>query len=228
MARISRSRGSSFIRFAKPLPTPPSTSPDGTVTPSRKSSDVSAAWWPIFSRFRPRVKPGSVQSTVKSVMPLPPAAGSVLAAMTTRSQCWPLVMKVLAPSRTYVSPFDLGLHLHGLEVGARAGLGHGDGAHGLARDHLRQPALLLRRGAEVQHVRRHDVAVHRDVRRQRAEPEADDSSQVLAGSGQHESGLFQAALAPRLESRGSIPRPDRRGSPAPNGPGLGSSKQENG
>ena len=47
-----------------------------------------------------------------------------------------------------------------LEVGARAGLGHADGADQLAAREARQPALFLLLGAVVQHVVRAH-AVHR-------------------------------------------------------------------
>jgi len=48
-----------------------------------------------------------------------------------------------------------------LQVGAGAGLGHGDGADQLARGHLGQPALLLLFGAVVQDVGGDDARVQR-------------------------------------------------------------------
>ncbi|MHC2805497.1 hypothetical protein ACVMII_005243 [Bradyrhizobium diazoefficiens] len=56
--------------------------------------------------------------------------------------------------------------LHGLEVIAGAGLGHGDGADHLAARHLRQPALLLLLRAVIEDVVRDDGAVHGDAGRQ--------------------------------------------------------------
>ena len=48
----------------------------------------------------------------------------------------------------------------GLEVAARAGLGHADGGNRLAAGHARQPVCALRLGAAVQQVGRDDVVVH--------------------------------------------------------------------
>jgi hypothetical protein len=53
---------------------------------------------------------------------------------------------------------------HALQVGARAGLGHGDGADQLARGQARQPALFLLFGAVVQDVGRHDARVQRTAK----------------------------------------------------------------
>ena len=50
---------------------------------------------------------------------------------------------------------------HGLEVAARAGLGHGDGADQLARGHARQPAVLLHLAAIGMDVGRDDVRMQR-------------------------------------------------------------------
>ncbi len=49
-----------------------------------------------------------------------------------------------------------GARAHGLQVAARAGLGHRDGADELAGDHLGQPAALLLVGAAFVEVRRDD------------------------------------------------------------------------
>jgi hypothetical protein len=53
--------------------------------------------------------------------------------------------------------------LDALQVGASAGLGHGNGADHFARGHLRQPTLLLFLGAVVEDVVRDDSAVHGDA-----------------------------------------------------------------
>ena len=66
--------------------------------PSKKSSAVSLACWPIFLIGWPREKPGRLVSTRKSETPRAPASGSVLAQTITRSATWPLVMKILPPS----------------------------------------------------------------------------------------------------------------------------------
>ena len=71
---------------------------------SKKSSEVSAACWPTFSRLRPRVKPGVRVSTRNSDTPREPAPRSVVAASTTRSACCPLEMKIFEPFTTYSSP----------------------------------------------------------------------------------------------------------------------------
>ncbi|MCY1550323.1 hypothetical protein D9M68_865700 [compost metagenome] len=60
--------------------------------------------WPILSRHLPRRKPGVLVSTMNSEMPLAPWLRSVLATTTTMSLIWPLLMKVLEPLMTYVSP----------------------------------------------------------------------------------------------------------------------------
>jgi hypothetical protein len=79
------------------------------------------------------------------------------------SQRKPLVMKILAPLMTYSSPSSLARALDALQVRARARLGHGDGGHGLAAGHLRQPVLLLRGRAEVDDVVGDDVRVQREA-----------------------------------------------------------------
>ena len=66
----------------------------------------------------------------------------------------------------------VGAGFHALQVGAGAGLGHADGAHGFAADHLRQPGLLLLFAAQVKDVGRDDVRVHGQVGGQGAEAHA--------------------------------------------------------
>ena len=78
----------------------PSRFSTGTRTSSKNSSEVSCACRPIFSRLRPLVKPGVPASTQIRMMPLRPAAGSVLAQTITRSASWPLLMKVFEPLMT--------------------------------------------------------------------------------------------------------------------------------
>ena len=77
----------------------------GTRTSSKNSSAVSCAFWPIFLRLRPRLKPGRSVSTSTSVTPLAPADVSVLAATMTRSASPPLVMKVFCPLTTSSLPW---------------------------------------------------------------------------------------------------------------------------
>src|SRR6185295_13882497 len=69
MATSRRSRGSWFMRQAKPRPSCPKMLEGGTRTSSKNSSAVSWAFWPIFLRLRPRLKPGRSVSTSTSVMP---------------------------------------------------------------------------------------------------------------------------------------------------------------
>ena len=57
---------------------------------------------------------------------------------------------------------------HALQVGAGAGLGHGDRADQLAGRELRQPALLLLLGAVMQDIGRDDAGMQR--RAERVEP----------------------------------------------------------
>src|SRR3546814_917362 len=99
----------SSIRWPKPPPRRPSTSSWPSWTLSKNSSEVSAECRPILSRLRPRLKPGSEVSSVNSVVPLAPVFGSVLAASTTTTACWPLVMKVFEPLRTKPSPSGVAL-----------------------------------------------------------------------------------------------------------------------
>ena len=79
---------------------PPSRFSAGTFTSLKNSSDVSCAFMPIFLRRWPFSKPGMPRSTSNRLVPLAPAAGSVLATTITRSACQPLVMKVLLPFST--------------------------------------------------------------------------------------------------------------------------------
>ena len=104
IACASRSWGSLVIMRAKPLPSGPSMFEAGIWTSSKKSSDVSCAFIPSFSRLRPLVNPGRFDSTRKRVTPLAPAAESVFVASTMTSQSWPLEMKTFWPLITYLSP----------------------------------------------------------------------------------------------------------------------------
>src|ERR1035437_3116141 len=88
----------------KPLFSSPKRFVAGTRTSSKNSSAVSAAFCPIFSSLRPFLNPARSASTRNTDTPLAPAAGSVLATTTTRSQLRPLLMKVLLPLITYSSP----------------------------------------------------------------------------------------------------------------------------
>ena len=74
-------------------------------TSSKNNSAVSCAFWPIFFRLRPRLKPGRSASTSTRVTPLAPAVVSVLATTMTRSAMPPLVMKVFCPFTTSSLPF---------------------------------------------------------------------------------------------------------------------------
>ncbi|MNY12672.1 hypothetical protein D3C86_1457670 [compost metagenome] len=88
----------------KPRPSSPRRLPTGTRTLSKNSSAVSWACWPTFSSLRPCLKPARPVSTAIRLMPLAPAAGSVLHTTITRSAVRPLLMKVLLPLITYSSP----------------------------------------------------------------------------------------------------------------------------
>ena len=77
----------------------------------------------------------------------------------------------LAVDHVAVAVF-FGAGFHALQVGAGAGLGHADGAHGFTADHLRQPGLFLLFRAQVEDVGRDDVRVHGQVGGQGAEAHA--------------------------------------------------------
>src|SRR5437764_11235398 len=82
-------------------------------------------------------------STMMSEMPFTPEArGSVLTARHTSPASAPLVMNVFEPLMTYWSPSRRG-GLDVPQVGAGAGLAHGDGRHQLAPGHDGQPAAFL-------------------------------------------------------------------------------------
>ena len=102
MAMISRSCASCCINWIKPLPSAePSRLALGTRTSEKKTSAVSAAFWPSFSRLRPRVKPPSPStcsvSTMISETPLAASLGSVLATRQINSAVMPLERKVFWP-----------------------------------------------------------------------------------------------------------------------------------
>ena len=80
---------------------------------------------PIFSRLRPRSKPGHPALHDQQAEPAVAIFGSVRAATTTRSELMPLVMNVLAPL-TISRPRSDGARRDAREVGAGPGLGHRD------------------------------------------------------------------------------------------------------
>ena len=126
------------------------------------------AFRPILSRLRPRSKPSaSSVSTTISEVPLAPCAGSVLATTMIRLASWPLVMKVLEPLMRYWLPSFSAARLDALQVGAGAGLGHGDGADQFAGGQPRQPVLLLLLRAVVEDVGRDDRVVQARCRSRR-------------------------------------------------------------
>ena len=101
-------------------------------TSSKKSSDVSCAFMPSFSRLRPRVKPGRFDSTRNNVTPLAPAVGVGLgrehddvAELAVRDE------DLLAVDHEFVALAPR-LRAHGLEVAARMRLGHAERTDRLA------------------------------------------------------------------------------------------------
>ena len=96
----TRSCGRLFISEMKPEPSSPSRFSFGTCTLSKKSSAVSCALRPTFSRLRPRSKPSMPRSTTSRLMPWWPASGFVRATTITRSDMIPLLMNVLEPFTT--------------------------------------------------------------------------------------------------------------------------------
>src|SRR5246127_860476 len=121
-------------------PSEPSRFVTGTRTWSKNSSDVSEERGPSLSRLRPCRKPARSPSTRMRLMPRDPPSGLVRVTTMTRSHIWPLEMKVF---------WDIFVTLanrartNARQIAAGPGLGHGNRAHGLARDHARQPRLLL-------------------------------------------------------------------------------------
>ncbi len=69
------------------------------------------------------------------------------------------LLAVDAVARTVGAVLALGARAHARDIAARAGLGHADGANDLAARHAGQPLALLRLGAVVHEVGRHDVGV---------------------------------------------------------------------
>src|ERR1700752_3113757 len=94
------------------------------------------------------------------LMPRDPPSGLVRVTTMTRSHIWPLEMKVF---------WDIFVTLanrartNALQIAAGPGLGHGNRARGLARDHARQPRLLLFLGAVTQKIAAADVVGDREV-----------------------------------------------------------------
>ena len=95
-----RSCGSLVTRDRNPEPSSPNRLATGTCTSVKNSSAVSCACMPIFSRLRPRSKPGMPRSRIRSDMPAWRWLGSVFTAVMTRSALMPLVMNVLDPLTT--------------------------------------------------------------------------------------------------------------------------------
>ncbi len=99
-AMESRSWGSFVTSERKPLPSSPRRLATGTCTSVKNSSAVSWACMPIFSRLRPRSKPGHAPLEHDRLMPAWRSVGSVFTAVMTRSALMPLVMKVFDPLTT--------------------------------------------------------------------------------------------------------------------------------
>jgi hypothetical protein len=129
------------------VPSSPRMADSWTSTSWKDSSTVGEVRLPSFLSSLETVNPGVSVSTRKAVKALPAgASGSVRATTVTTSASEPLVMKVLVPLRTKVSPSRRrGLHPGG--VGAGLGLGDRERADDSPLASLRQPALLLLLGA---------------------------------------------------------------------------------
>src|ERR1700758_4971607 len=159
MAWARRSCDSLVIICANPLPSLPSMLEAGIRTLSKNNSDVSCAFMPSFSRFRPRLKPGRSLSTMNRVTPFAPAWLSVLVASTMKSQSWPLEMKTFWPLITKSSPSREARVRIALRSLPGRGLGHAERADGFARHHPGQPFALLRLAAERQQIGRDEVGM---------------------------------------------------------------------
>jgi len=136
---------------------------------------------PILSRLRPRRKPGasSVDHHQRNAL-----RALVLVGLEDHDdQVGQLAIGDEGLAAVDGVGFTVGRLLrqgaHALQVGARAGLGHGDGADQLAGGQLGQPALLLLFGAVVQDVGGDDARVQRAT-------EAADAGFAL---GQHQGSL---------------------------------------
>ena len=91
--------------MASPWPMLPSRASSGSSTPSKASETVDEQRSPIFSSWRPTLKPCIPGCSRKAVMARPsPSAGSVRAQTTTTPATSPLVIHCLAPSSTQRSP----------------------------------------------------------------------------------------------------------------------------
>ena len=166
-ATIRRSCGNSFISCAKPWPSSvPSRFSVGSDTSSKNSSEVSAESMPSFLSLRPRRKPcASSVSTTMSEMPLARSFGIGLGNDNDEVGVLAVGDEGLgAVEHVAVARFHRG-GAHALQIGAGAGLAHGDGADQFAGRELRQPALFLLLGAVMQDVGRDDAGMQRRAER---------------------------------------------------------------
>ena len=97
---------------------------------------------PSLSSFLPTVKPGKSFSMRNAVMPLYPAAGSIVAKRTKRPASLRVGDPELAAVEDVVGAFELGAGLQGEGVGAGTGFAESVGADSVG-GHLRQVALFL-------------------------------------------------------------------------------------
>ena len=143
----------------------PSSSPSrfsaGTTASSKNSSDVSEACRPILSRLRPRLKPVvalGLQNDQRKALGARPAGArdhdDQVGGLAVGDEGLLAVDDVAVALPARGGP-------HALQVGAGAGLGHGDGADQSRRAPSRAASALLLLGAVVQDVMRDDAAVDR-------------------------------------------------------------------
>ena len=121
----------------------------GPRTSLKNSSAVSWACMPILSRLRPRSKPAMPRSTISSDMPLWRWRRVGLHRGDHEVGVDAVGDEGLRAVDHVVVAVADGRGGHAGQVGADAGLGHGDGGDQLARADAREPALLLLVGARV-------------------------------------------------------------------------------
>ena len=165
--RCSRSCGNCCISCTKPCPSSCAEQVLGRQRTSLKnSSEVSSAFSPILSSLRPRAEARRLVGLDHHQRDALGAARRVgLGDDDDQIGVLAVGDEGLRAVEHVVVAALLGRACDALQVGAGAGLGHGDGADQLAGRQLRQPALLLLLGAVVEDVGRDDAGMQRRAER---------------------------------------------------------------
>ena len=146
-----------------PAPSSPRRFSFGTTTLSKKSSAVSCALSPIFSRLRPRSKP--VHAALDDEQADALVAGLGVGPRDHDHEVGedPVADEGLGAVEDVVVALVDGGGADALQVAARTGLGHRDRGDDLAGDAAGEPALLLLLGPQRDEVGDDDVGVHREA-----------------------------------------------------------------